>query len=53
VVNELASGHGPIDKVAGIEARGFILAAPAGGRLCAGPQGREAAREDLHAGLRA
>ncbi len=28
VVKELASGHGPVDKVAGIEARGFILAAP-------------------------
>jgi adenine phosphoribosyltransferase len=28
VVEELASGHGPVDKVAGIEARGFILAAP-------------------------
>lgn len=28
VVRELASGHGPVDKVAGIEARGFILAAP-------------------------
>ncbi len=37
VVSALASGHGPVDKVAGIEARGFILAAPAacqlGGRL--------------------
>jgi adenine phosphoribosyltransferase len=27
VVNGLATGHGPVDKVAGIEARGFILAA--------------------------
>jgi adenine phosphoribosyltransferase len=28
VVAALAAGHGPVDKVAGIEARGFILAAP-------------------------
>jgi adenine phosphoribosyltransferase len=28
VVGALAAGHGHIDKVAGIEARGFILAAP-------------------------
>ena len=28
VVDALAAGHGRIDKVAGIEARGFILAAP-------------------------
>jgi adenine phosphoribosyltransferase len=28
VVNGLATGHGRIDKVVGIEARGFILAAP-------------------------
>lgn len=28
VVNALATGFGPVDKVAGIEARGFILAAP-------------------------
>ena len=28
VVGALAAGHGRIDKVAGIEARGFILAAP-------------------------
>jgi adenine phosphoribosyltransferase len=27
VVAALAAGHGPVDKVAGIEARGFILAA--------------------------
>jgi len=27
-VQALASGHEPVDKVAGIEARGFILAAP-------------------------
>jgi adenine phosphoribosyltransferase len=27
-VSALASGHPPVDKVAGIEARGFILAAP-------------------------
>lgn len=27
VVTGLAAGHGPVDKVAGIEARGFILAA--------------------------
>ena len=27
VVGALAEGHGPVDKVAGIEARGFILAA--------------------------
>ena len=36
VVTALASGHGPIDKVAGIEARGFILAAPAACQLAAG-----------------
>ena len=28
VIGALAAGHGRIDKVAGIEARGFILAAP-------------------------
>jgi adenine phosphoribosyltransferase len=28
VVEALAEGHGPLDKVVGIEARGFILAAP-------------------------
>ena len=36
VVDELAAGHGPVDKVAGIEARGFILAAPVATRLGAG-----------------
>ena len=36
VVHALASGHGPIDKVAGIEARGFILAASAACELGAG-----------------
>jgi adenine phosphoribosyltransferase len=36
VVGALASGHGPVDKVAGIEARGFILAAPAACKLGAG-----------------
>jgi adenine phosphoribosyltransferase len=36
VVTALASGHGPVDKVAGIEARGFILAAPAACELGAG-----------------
>jgi adenine phosphoribosyltransferase len=36
VVDALASGHGPVDKVAGIEARGFILAAPVALRLNAG-----------------
>jgi adenine phosphoribosyltransferase len=36
VVAALASGHGPVDKVVGIEARGFILAAPAACRLGAG-----------------
>ncbi len=36
VVSALASGHGPVDKVAGIEARGFILAAPAAAQLGAG-----------------
>jgi adenine phosphoribosyltransferase len=36
VVSALASGHGPIDKVAGIEARGFILAASAACQLGAG-----------------
>jgi adenine phosphoribosyltransferase len=36
VVGELAAGLGPVDKVAGIEARGFILAAPVAARLGAG-----------------
>ena len=36
VVGALASGHGPVDKVAGIEARGFILASPAACKLGAG-----------------
>src|SRR5579863_7837280 len=35
-VAELASGHSDIDKVAGIEARGFILAAPVAYALNAG-----------------
>jgi len=36
VIGALAAGHGPIDKVAGIEARGFILAAPVATRLGCG-----------------
>ena len=36
VVGALAAGHGEVDKVAGIEARGFILAAPVAVRLGAG-----------------
>ena len=36
VVDALAAGHGRIDKVAGIEARGFILAAPVARSLGAG-----------------
>ena len=32
----LAAGFGPVDKVAGIEARGFILAAPVACQLGAG-----------------
>jgi adenine phosphoribosyltransferase len=36
VVSALATGHGPVDKVAGIEARGFILAASAACQLGAG-----------------
>ena len=36
VVSALAGGHGPVDKVAGIEARGFILAASAACQLGAG-----------------
>ena len=36
MVGALAAGHGRIDKVAGIEARGFILAAPVACRLGAG-----------------
>jgi adenine phosphoribosyltransferase len=36
VVDALATEFGPVDKVAGIEARGFILAAPVATRLCAG-----------------
>jgi adenine phosphoribosyltransferase len=36
VVGALAAIYGPVDKVAGIEARGFILAAPVACRLGAG-----------------
>jgi adenine phosphoribosyltransferase len=36
VVGALAAGHGPVDKVAGIEARGFILAAPVASQLGSG-----------------
>ena len=36
VIDALAAAHGPVDKVAGIEARGFILAAPVACRLGAG-----------------
>ena len=36
VVSALASGYGPVDKVVGIEARGFILAASAACQLGAG-----------------
>jgi adenine phosphoribosyltransferase len=36
VVRALAAGHEDVDKVAGIEARGFILAAPVALRLDAG-----------------
>ena len=36
VVAGLARGHGPVDKVVGIEARGFILAAAAACELGAG-----------------
>jgi adenine phosphoribosyltransferase len=36
VVGALAAGHGRIDKVVGIEARGFILAAPVACKLGAG-----------------
>jgi adenine phosphoribosyltransferase len=36
VVDALAGAYGPVDKVAGIEARGFILAAPVAYRLGAG-----------------
>jgi adenine phosphoribosyltransferase len=36
VVNALAATYGPVDKVAGIEARGFILAAPVACCLHAG-----------------
>jgi adenine phosphoribosyltransferase len=36
VVSALASGHVPVDKVAGIEARGFILAASVACQLGAG-----------------
>jgi adenine phosphoribosyltransferase len=36
VVGELAAGHAGVDKVAGIEARGFILAAPVACQLVAG-----------------
>jgi adenine phosphoribosyltransferase len=36
VVGALATGHGPVDKVAGIEARGFIVAASVACQLGAG-----------------
>src|SRR6266699_3084130 len=36
VVDALAESYGPVDKVAGIEARGFILAAPVACRIGAG-----------------
>jgi adenine phosphoribosyltransferase len=36
VVSGLAEGHGPVDKVAGIEARGFILAASVAYQLGSG-----------------
>jgi adenine phosphoribosyltransferase len=36
VVDALAATYGPVDKVAGIEARGFILAAPVACRLGVG-----------------
>src|SRR5215475_15659195 len=36
VVDALAATYAPVDKVAGIEARGFILAAPVANRLGAG-----------------
>ena len=36
VIDVLAETYGPVDKVAGIEARGFILAAPVAARLGAG-----------------
>jgi adenine phosphoribosyltransferase len=36
VIEALAASYGPVDKVAGIEARGFILAAPVACRLGAG-----------------
>jgi adenine phosphoribosyltransferase len=36
VVNGLATGHGPVDKVVGIEARGFILAASVACQLGSG-----------------
>ena len=36
VVDALAAVYGPVDKVAGIEARGFILAAPVACRIGAG-----------------
>ena len=36
VVTALAAGHGPVDKVAGIEARGFILAASVACQLGSG-----------------
>lgn len=36
VVDAMAAGHGPVDKVAGIEARGFILAASVACQLGSG-----------------
>jgi adenine phosphoribosyltransferase len=36
VIDALAGAYGPVDKVAGIEARGFVLAAPVACQLGAG-----------------
>ncbi len=56
VISALAAGHGQVDKVAGIEARGFILAAPVACALGAGfvpvPQAGQAPRGHPYADLR-
>ena len=56
VVEAMAATFGPVDKVVGIEARGFILAAPVAYEIRAGfvpgAQEGQAAVRDLRPGVR-